>query len=80
MKWYAIDIEAQHCVLESIENAGTRHRAAYRLCHEHAQCLAFVVSPDDAVEFVSNHQDKVTYWNHLDFSRGFLSLYRRLYE
>ena len=63
----ALDIEAQHCVLESIESAGTRHRAAYRLCHEHAQCLAFVVSQDGAVKFVSDHQDKVTYWNYLDF-------------
>ena len=63
----ALDIEAQHCVLESIESAGTRHRAAYRLCHEHPQCLAFVVSQDGAVKFVSNHHNKVTYWNHLDF-------------
>jgi hypothetical protein len=22
---------------------------------------------DGAVKFVANHQDKVTYWNHLDF-------------
>jgi hypothetical protein len=76
MVYRALDIEAQHCVLESIESAGTRHRAAYRLCHEHAQCLAFVVSQDGAVKFVLNHQDKVTYWNHLDFIRGFLGLYR----
>jgi hypothetical protein len=26
-----------------------------------------VVSQDGAVKFVVNHQDKVTYWNHLDF-------------
>jgi hypothetical protein len=67
MVYRALDIEAQHCVLESIESAGTRHRAAYRLCHEHSQCLAFVVSQDGAVKFVSDHQDKVTYWNYLDF-------------
>ena len=72
----ALDIEARHCVLESIESAGTRHRAAYRLCHEHAQCSASVVSQDGTVKFVSNYQDKVTYWNHLDFSRSFLGLYR----
>jgi hypothetical protein len=63
----ALDIEAQHCVLESMESAGTRHRTAYRLCREYAQCLAIVVSQDGAVKFVANHQDKVTYWNHLDF-------------
>jgi DisA bacterial checkpoint controller nucleotide-binding len=67
MVYRALDIEAQHCVLESMESAGTRHRTAYRLCREYAQCLAIVVSQDGTVKFVANHQDKVTYWNHLDF-------------
>jgi DisA bacterial checkpoint controller nucleotide-binding len=67
MVYRALDIEAEDCVLESMENAGTRHRTAYRLCREHAHCLAIVVSQDGAVKFVANHQDKVTYWNHLDF-------------
>jgi hypothetical protein len=63
----ALDIEAQDCILESMESAGTRHRTAYRLCREYGSCLAIVVSQDGAVKFVANHQDKVTYWNHLDF-------------
>ena len=67
MVYRALDIEAQHCVLESMESAGTRHRTAYRLCREYAECLAIVVSQDGAVKFVANHQGKVTYWNHLDF-------------
>jgi len=67
MVYRALDIEAEDCVLESMENAGTRHRTAYRLCREHAHCLAIVVSQDGAVKFVANHLDKVTYWNHLDF-------------
>src|SRR6202045_2008613 len=67
MVYRALDIEAQHCVLESMESAGTRHRTAYRLCREFAPCLAIVVSQDGAVKFVANHEDKVTYWNHLDF-------------
>ncbi len=67
MVYRALDIEAQHCILESMESAGTRHRTAYRLCREHAHCLAIVVSQDGAVKFVANHLDKVTYWNHLDF-------------
>jgi hypothetical protein len=37
MVYRALDIEAPHCVLEAVENAGTRHRAAYRLCHEHTR-------------------------------------------
>jgi hypothetical protein len=67
MVYRALDIEAQHCVLEPMESAGTRHRTAYRLCREYAECLAIVVSQDGAVKFIVNHQDKVTYWNHLDF-------------
>jgi hypothetical protein len=67
MVYRALDIEAQDCILESMESAGTRHRTAYRLCREHAQCLAIVVSQDGAVKFVANHQGKVIYWNHLDF-------------
>jgi hypothetical protein len=67
MVYRALDIEAQDCVLESMESAGTRHRTAYRLCREYAHCLAIVISQDGAVKFVANHQDKVTYWNHLDF-------------
>ncbi len=63
----ALDIEAQDCILESMDSAGTRHRTAYRLCREFASCLAIVVSQDGAVKFVANHDDKVTYWNHLDF-------------
>ena len=67
MVYRALDIEAQDCILESMESAGTRHRTAYRLCREYAPCLAIVVSQDGAVKFVANHRDKVTYWNHLDF-------------
>jgi hypothetical protein len=67
MVYRALDIEAQDCILESMETAGTRHRTAYRLCREYGACLAVVVSQDGAVKFVANHQDKVTYWNHLDF-------------
>ena len=67
MVYRALDIEAQDCVLESMETAGTRHRTAYRLCREYADCLAVVVSQDGTVKFVASHRDKVTYWNHLDF-------------
>ena len=67
MVYRALDIEAQDCVLESMESAGTRHRTAYRLCREYASCLAIVISQDGTVKFVANHLDKVTYWNHLDF-------------
>ena len=67
MIYQALDIEASECTPESVENAGTRHRAAYRLCREHNECLAIVVSQDGTVKFVANHLQKVTYWNHLTF-------------
>jgi hypothetical protein len=67
MVYRALDIEAKDCILESMESAGTRHRTAYRLCREYASCLAVVVSQDGSVKFVANHQNKVTYWTHLDF-------------
>src|SRR5260370_2253525 len=57
MVYRALDIEAQRCVLESMESAGTRHRTAYRLCREYAECLAIVVSQDGAVKFLANRQE-----------------------
>jgi len=65
--YQALDIEASACVLESVESAGTRHRAAYRLSRRHEECLTIVVSQDGTVKFVANHRGKVTYWNHLTF-------------
>jgi DisA bacterial checkpoint controller nucleotide-binding len=65
--YQALDIEACECTLESFESAGTRHRAAYRLCRGHEECLAIVVSQDGSVKFVAKHRGKVTYWNHLTF-------------
>jgi hypothetical protein len=67
MVYQALDIEASACALESVEIAGTRHRAAYRLSRVHEECLTIVVSQDGAVKFVANHRGKVTYWNHLTF-------------
>ena len=67
MVYQALDIEASACVLESVESAGTRHRAAYRLSRSHEECLTIVVSQDGTVKFVANHRGKVTYWNHLTF-------------
>ena len=65
--YQALDIEASECVLESVESAGTRHRAAYRLSRSHGECLTIVVSQDGTVKFVANHRGKATYWNHLTF-------------
>jgi len=36
---HALDIEGLHTHQELIEEGGTRHRAAYRLCHEIRDCF-----------------------------------------
>jgi sensor domain DACNV-containing protein len=63
----ALDLEAEYTIPESAEHAGTRHRTAYRLCRDFPQCLAVVVSQDGTVQFVANHNGRVTYWSHLNF-------------
>jgi hypothetical protein len=58
----ALDLEATELVKERADEAGTRHRAAYRLSRRHPECIIIVVSQDGAVRFVGNPNGKVTYW------------------
>jgi sensor domain DACNV-containing protein len=60
----ALDVEADAFVTERVDNVGTRHRSAYRLCAAVPQALAVVVSQDGGVRFVSTHRGAVTYWDH----------------
>jgi len=59
----AIDIEGLHTRQESIEEVGTRHRAAYRLCREIHDAFAVVISQDGNVRLVKWHNGSVTYWD-----------------
>ena len=61
----ALDIEATQAVAERADNAGTRHRAAYRLARDHPECMVIVVSQDGSVRYVGNPDGKVTYWDIL---------------
>ncbi|HEY0790935.1 MAG TPA: hypothetical protein VGD78_07710 [Chthoniobacterales bacterium] len=63
----ALDVEATVWANEALDDVGTRHRAVYRLCEEHPNCVAMVVSQDAAVRFVKNHHGAVTYWNQLSW-------------
>ena len=63
----AQDVEATVWANEALDDVGTRHRAVYRLCEEHPNCVAMVVSQDAAVRFVKNHHGAVTYWNQLSW-------------
>lgn len=58
----ALDNEGKNCVPESIENVGTRHRAAYRFVNDHPAGLAIVISQDGGVAFVANHDGHVVFW------------------
>ncbi|MBV9997621.1 MAG: DNA integrity scanning protein DisA nucleotide-binding domain protein [Verrucomicrobia bacterium] len=63
----ALDVEATLWAKEALDDVGTRHRAVYRLCEEHSNCVAIVISQDAAVRFVKNHNGAVTYWNQLSW-------------
>jgi hypothetical protein len=59
----ALDIEGELIETELSEGVGTRHRAAYRLCHELHDAFAIVISQDGTVRFVKWHNGSVTYWD-----------------
>ena len=65
----ALDLEATELVEERADEAGTRHRAAYRLSRKHPECMIIVVSQDGAVRYVGNLNGKVTYWELGPFKR-----------
>ena len=58
----ALDLEATKLIEERADEAGTRHRAAYRLSRQHPECMIIVVSQDGAVRYVGNPNGEVTYW------------------
>ena len=60
---HALDIEGLHTHQELIEEGGTRHRAAYRLCHEIRDAFGIVVSQDGNARLVKWHNGSVTYWD-----------------
>jgi len=59
----ALDLEATELVEERADEAGTRHRAAYRLSRQYPACMIIVVSQDGAVTYVGNLNRKATYWD-----------------
>jgi hypothetical protein len=63
----AMDLEAVIWANEALDDVGTRHRAVYRLCDQHPNCVATVISQDGSVRFVKNHNGAVTYWNQLSW-------------
>jgi len=54
-------------VEEPADDAGTRHRAAYRLARGYPECMITVVSQDGSIRYVGNSNGKVIYWDVLSF-------------
>ncbi|HNN63650.1 MAG TPA: diadenylate cyclase, partial [Candidatus Obscuribacter sp.] len=67
----SLDLEGSKCRTESTLGVGTRHRSAYRICHELKDALAIVVSQEGNVQFVRWSGDRLVFWEHqgsYDFS------------
>lgn len=60
---HALDTEGELSEQELSEGVGTRHRAAYRLCHELHDAIAIVISQDGNVRLVKWHNGSLTYWD-----------------
>jgi hypothetical protein len=60
--WRALDIEGREREPNTIENVGTRHRAAYRFVQAHPTGVALVISHDGGVSFVTNRDGEVVFW------------------
>lgn len=60
---HALDGEGQLTEEEPSEGVGTRHRAAYRLCHEVHDAIVIVISQDGNVRLVTWRNGAVTYWD-----------------
>jgi hypothetical protein len=60
----ALNLEGTHWEAERVDEVGTRHRSAYRLCARFHDALAVVISQDGSVRFIAWHAGGVTYWDH----------------
>jgi len=60
--WRALDPEGRKREVNSVEDVGTRHRAAYRFVRQHPRGLAIVISHDGGVSFVANRDGDVVSW------------------
>ncbi|MFZ2198698.1 MAG: putative sensor domain DACNV-containing protein [Thermodesulfovibrionales bacterium] len=60
---HALDLEGRLTQQEPVEEGGTRHRAAYRLCQGLHDALVVVISQDGDARFVKWHEGSVTYWD-----------------
>ena len=63
-----LDAEGEQRQVESTQGVGTRHRSAYRLCHELHDVVAVVVSQDGMVRIITWKDKMVVYWDKMAIS------------
>jgi hypothetical protein len=63
-----LDAEGERRQAESTQGVGTRHRSAYRLCHELHDVVAVVVSQDGMVRIITWKDNMVVYWDKVAIS------------
>jgi hypothetical protein len=63
--YQALDAAGTQLEAVASDQGGTRHRAAYRLCQAHPDCLAIAISQDSGVRFVHSQDGKVVFWEQL---------------
>jgi DNA integrity scanning protein DisA with diadenylate cyclase activity len=62
----AQDADAAKLRMKNIEERGTRHRSAFRLCNNLERCVVFVVSQDGDARAVEKVGPNVVPWNNVD--------------
>lgn len=63
--WRALDMEGTRVVPDLAERYGTRHRSVFRLCKQHPNVIAIVISQDGPVKFVRYMKEHgIVYFNH----------------
>lgn len=64
----ALDAEGVDTMIECADDAGTRHRSAYRLCRALEDVVVVVISQDGGVNYVRCRDSLVTYWDQAEAS------------
>lgn len=61
----ALDAEGVRRIIVRSEGVGTRHRAAYRLCHDLHDAIVIVISHDGNARIVAWRDGMVTFWDQV---------------
>lgn len=61
----ALDLEGTQRIIVRSEGVGTRHRAAYRLCHDLQDAIVIVISHDGNARIVAWREGMVTFWDQV---------------